>query len=116
MTRLKTRNVFLDTEVFIGSRFRYNGPSFSALASHAAKGEVRVFLTDVTVEEVKAHIREAVQESLQAHQSFAAKAEILRNSASANVKTALTRLKKSTLVDELIGQFEAFLKEAKATT
>lgn len=115
MAKLKTRNVFLDTQVFFDSGFRYQEPVFSALASGVTKNEVRLFLTDITVEEVKVHIREAVQESVQAHQSFAAKSKILQNSSSADVKTALAKLNQSALTDELIAQFESFLAKTKAT-
>jgi hypothetical protein len=74
-----------------------------------------VFLTDVTVEEVKANIREEVEISVQKHQSFLAKSKILHNSSSADVKVTLAKLDGSALVNELVGQFEAFLKVAKAT-
>ncbi len=70
MAELKTRNVFLDTQVFFDSGFNYKRPPLSTVSSHAAKGDVRVFLTDVTVEEVKANVREAVEVSVQKHQSF----------------------------------------------
>ncbi|HXJ91392.1 MAG TPA: PIN domain-containing protein [Terriglobia bacterium] len=115
MAQLKTKNVFLDTQVFFDSGFRYQGQVLSALASYATEGDVCVFLTDITVEEVKANIRDAVQEAVQAHQSFSAKGKILHNSSSVAVKTTLTALNKSALVTELIAQFEAYLEEVEAT-
>src|ERR1017187_1444818 len=58
---LETRNVFLDTECFYRGGFNYSSKPFRILTSLAAKDEVQVFVTDITVREVLAHVTEGVR-------------------------------------------------------
>jgi hypothetical protein len=57
MTKLKTKNLFLDTEVFRAGGFNYRSTAFETLASLAISGTVHVFVTDLTIKEVQALIR-----------------------------------------------------------
>jgi len=114
-SNLETRNIFLDTECFDAGGFNYLSTPFRILTSLAAKGEVHVYLTDITVREVQAHIMEAVAGSVRAHKIFAREARILRNSKSGGSAQVLMRPDGDALKVELISQFQSFLKEAKAT-
>jgi PIN domain len=59
-----TSRVFLDTEVFVRAQFNYRSAPFGALLSHIEAGRVHLFLTDLTVREIKANLAEAVAEAL----------------------------------------------------
>jgi hypothetical protein len=111
---LKTRNVFLDTECFHGGGFNYSSKPFRILASLAAKDEVQVYVTDITVREVLAHITEAVVEVVRAHKRFTQEARILRNSKLKTSTQVLALPDADAVKAELVSQFETFLKETRA--
>lgn len=113
MEKLKTRNVFLDAEAFRAGGFNYRSTPFKTLVELVVAGEVRVFITDITAEEVKALIREDVAKAVHAQQSFEQKAYILRNCRSARNRDRLKTLDSKNVEKELLRQFERFLKGAK---
>jgi hypothetical protein len=45
---LKTRNVFIDTEVFVRTMFNFNSASFKKLASLAENDKIFVYSTNIT--------------------------------------------------------------------
>ncbi|MFN0056499.1 MAG: hypothetical protein ACKV0T_30500 [Planctomycetales bacterium] len=51
-----TNNAFLDTEVFDCHQFDFGALSFRRLVRLAADGPMSVFLTTVTVSEIRKHI------------------------------------------------------------
>ena len=53
---LKALNVFVDSSIFIGKNYRYDHPSFVALKDAVSAGRANLLVTDITIEEVKAHI------------------------------------------------------------
>jgi hypothetical protein len=79
VTVLKTRIAFIDTSIFVQSNFSYDAPTFASLVDLRGQGRVEIKLTDITVQEVKANIRESVQDAEQASRRFQVKARILRN-------------------------------------
>jgi hypothetical protein len=96
-------------------RFNYLSKPFRILTSLAAKDEVQVYATDITVREVLAHVTEGVVEVVRAHKKFAQVARILRNSKQKASTQVLAPPDADAVKAELISQFETFLKEAKAT-
>jgi len=113
MGKLKTRNVFLDAEAFRSGSFNYRSTPFRTLAELAETGEVRVFMTDITVNEVKALIREDIEKAVRAQQAFESKAYILRNCRSRLDRDRLKALDAKKVEKELLQQLGRFLKEAK---
>jgi hypothetical protein len=112
---VKTRNVFLDTECFDAGGFNYSSKPFKILGSLATSGEVQVYVTEVTLREVKAHISEAVTEAVRLHKRFGREARILRNSKLKTATQVLLPPDRTTIEAELIAQFERYLKEAQST-
>jgi hypothetical protein len=76
---LRTRNVFINTSIFVGANFALDSEVFKSLATLTQKNSVVVKLTDVTVNEIKANISESAQSSAQALKPFRKEARILRN-------------------------------------
>ena len=111
---LPTSSVFLDTQVFRQAYFRYDSERFKALLKHVEAGRVQVLLTDITIREVYANIRKAVQEAADAHRSFLRKGRILQNSKLEATKALLTQLDAQTTEEELIAQFDRFVQRSKA--
>ncbi len=113
---LKALNVFVDSSVFIGKNYSYQHPSFIALKEAVLAGQANLLITDVTIEEVKAHIYDDISKSSQSLKKVRKNAKILRN-ISALVDSVIFRdIDQTSIGKQLIEQFEHFLKDAKATT
>ena len=115
MAHLKTPYVFLDTTVFDAANFSYISRALGALADLAAGERVHVFVSDITLREVKSHVLEKVDESIHAQRKFESKARILRNSVENAVSNRFEKLDPDKLNAELLAQFDEFLKNAKVT-
>jgi len=107
--------VALDTQVFVATSFGFQGKSFQALKKHLAEGRLRLVMTAITVNEVKARIRQAVRKELVKQRTFVNDAQVLFNSSLPEVQTAITKLDPEVVAKDLCDQFEAFLQETKAT-
>ena len=101
MARLKTRSVFLDTNIFVRDVFRFREKPLSILSEHAAQNHIRLILTDIIVKEVKANICEWIEQAIAAHKKFLSAARILRNSKLSDVVVRLRPLNKKGLIKEL---------------
>ncbi len=107
---LKATNVFLDTEVFIEANFSYKAPRLVSLAELASTSRIRVFLTKITVREIKAKIKELVERAAAVRPH-----SILRNSSMPQIKALFEPLDTTEIEKELVGQFETFIKDADIT-
>jgi hypothetical protein len=65
---------------------------FVALQKRVDSGDLQLVITDITVREVHARIRNAVHEELQLHARFREKARAVRSSSSPAVASTLTEL------------------------
>ena len=106
------RNIFLDTAVFVEANFNYSSKGFRDIASFGARGLIQVFLTDVTVREIRAKLEEAVKDEFPAVKPKS----ILKNSTLPEIKKRLNLIEQEAvekeLLEELWDQFEQFLKDA----
>jgi hypothetical protein len=103
-------NVFLDTVVFVEANFEYGSARFAALTRLAKDGLLRIFLTDLTLREVHANLRAAVENAM-----FRQVAPVLRNSRLPEVRQLFVKLDGEKLFDELRAQLDKFLKDANVT-
>jgi PIN domain-containing protein len=58
-----TKNVFLDSSVFIGQNLDFTSESMSRLAELALADEARVFTTPIVIREVNAKFRERIRDA-----------------------------------------------------
>jgi hypothetical protein len=107
---IKASNVFLDTEVFVEANFGYKSPRLASVAELAGNGRIRVFLTELTVREMKANIKEAIERAAATRPH-----PILRNSSLPQVTALFEPLDTAALEKELVGQLEDFIKGAGIT-
>jgi hypothetical protein len=112
---LEALNVFIDSSVFIGKNYQYEHPSFLALRDSVSKGRVNVLITDVTIEEVKAHIKEDISSSIQALKKVRGNAKILRNLPELNVYAIFQDIEGISIEIQLFKQFDDFLSGLDAT-
>ena len=108
-------SVALDTQVFVATGFGFNGKSFQALKKHLADGRLQLVMTEITINEVKSRIRQAVEMELVKQRTFVNEAQALFNSSLPAVQTAITKLDSQVVAKDLCDQFDAFLAGTKAT-
>jgi len=107
--------VALDTQVFVATGFGFGGKSFQALKKHVAGGRLRLVMTEITINEVKARIQQTVEEEFIKHRTFVKGVRSLFNSTLPAVQTAITKLDPEVIEKDLCDQFDVFLQEIKAT-
>src|SRR5262245_19330588 len=109
LKKLKTRNVFLDTQAFRSRNFSCNGETMKKLIDLASKESIHIYLTDVTVGEIKAQIPRVadatVVKELQKEPELGWNIEAL--------STAFKRLSRGDMAAEMLEGFEAFCKRAR---
>jgi PIN domain len=99
-----TENVFLDTEAFVDAGYNYESKRLATLRELAKQDRVHVFITDITLREIRAGLHDAID------QAAAAKPPtILRNSRLPEVRNRVTGLDPVALEEELAAQLAAFI-------
>ena len=83
--------ISLDTQVFVATGFGFNGKSFEALKQYLAHGRLRLVMTEITILEIKARIKQNVTEELVKQRSLINDARALFNSSLPDVQTALKK-------------------------
>ncbi len=112
---METRNIFLDASVFIGQNYNYKSAVFENLERLVKAGKANVFVTDITIQEVRSHIKEDVAKAEQAHGKFRKDAKIYRNIELSPYKELFTDIPVKSTVDELYKQLDDFLNGVDAT-
>ena len=67
---LETRNIFIDASIFIGKNYNYRNTDFEQLSRLAQSNQANVFVTDITIREVKAHIETDISTAISALKKF----------------------------------------------
>ncbi|MDE0373995.1 MAG: PIN domain-containing protein [Rhodospirillales bacterium] len=98
----------MDTNVFVNENFDYRSRRFRSLVSLASDDIVNVFLTDITVREIKAQLQERVAKAvpIKLH-------PILKNSSNPVIKRLPKSVTIAALEQELMSQFDEFMMEAR---
>jgi hypothetical protein len=109
--KIKTSNVFLDTEVFVEASFNYNSARLVSVIDLAKTQRVRVFLTDLIIREMKANIVDAVERAIAASRPQ----PIFRNSSLPEVKALFQRLDADEVEKDFFRQLKAFTKKGNIT-
>jgi rRNA-processing protein FCF1 len=77
----KMKNVFIDTNIFIGKRFDvFNETDFTALSEYIKSEKIKLFSHKVVVSEIKKHFRSDVSAGFDQYTSFFSKLKLLRGS------------------------------------
>lgn len=107
--RIVPTNVFLDTEVFVEAHFDYTSRHFRAIREYSNSGLISPFLTDVTLREVRAKIREQLEAALN-HRPAA----ILGNSSLPSVLALHAEIPLDVIEAELLQQLDDYLEAAES--
>lgn len=104
------KNVFLDTEAFVDAGYNYESKRLDTLRELAKQDRVHVFITDITLREIRAGLHDAID------QAAAAKPPaILRNSRLPEIRSRVAALDPAVLEEELVAQLNKFIAASKMT-
>jgi hypothetical protein len=114
MAQLKTRNVFVDTEFFDSIKLNLRSKTAIALRGHAEQGRIRLFLTTITVGEIKRHLRDCVNQAAASLKNIRALWAFLGSVKSHPLKVLFEKVDKKKLFELLEGEFDSYLEESNA--
>ncbi|HDS0956612.1 MAG: hypothetical protein E6Q70_17280 [Pseudomonas monteilii] len=106
---LRSRLVFVDTNIYEGKNFQFLTHSLGALKELIDSGEVRLLVTDVTKGEVVSHIKKKASAAASEIKSFKKSSMILRNLPDAPVYGVFAEITKDSIADTIIQSFNCFL-------
>ncbi len=107
----ETENVFLDTEVFESAGRDFSAKAMRRLIELIESGVLRLYLTSVTVAEIRSHLDADLKDSLKALSNYKRYSKLLKRI----IPTPnLENEDEGNLRAELHAEFDAFIKESKA--
>lgn len=112
--QLETRHIFIDTSIFIAANFHYQSSTFRQLITLARESYLFVYLTPITIGEVKANIHDRVESAHRAVQKCKKEAMVLRHVPGDTYKGLFIDFDVKAVEESLIQQFEKFISEARA--
>lgn len=101
-----TADVFLETQLFVTNNFDFDRTAFKELIGRVREDRVRVFLTSVTVGEVKRRIQVQVKEAVSKFSEVRKHLRVLANSNVPEIRARSERLFPEPVTDELVKQFQ----------
>ena len=114
---METRNIFIDASIFIGKNYNYRNTDFEQLSRSAQSNQGNVFVTDITIREVKAHIETDISTAISALKKFQkeTKVRVLKNFDDSPVKELFQEIDETKSTETLKCQLSTFLNEINAT-
>ena len=114
---METRNIFIDASIFIGKNYNYRSTDFEQLYRLAKLGQANVFVTDITIREVEAHIETDILKAIQALKKFQedTKVRVLKNFDDSPIRELFQEINETKSNETLKCQLSTFLNEIRAT-
>ncbi|MFJ2465222.1 PIN domain-containing protein [Pseudomonas sp. NPDC087615] len=106
---IKSRLVFLDTNIFESKNFQFDNHSLKAFKKLVDDEEIRLLITDPTIQEVKQHIRAKSEEAVNEIKKVRRSAMLLRNTPDFPVHGIFEELTVDAVEDRLCRNFDEFL-------
>ena len=110
---LKTRLVFIDTEVFRSKNFQFGEYTLGKLEEHLEYERLHLLLSIITVNEIKSQIRERSNDAYNKLKAFQKDAMFLRNAPDLPCYQAFQKVTSDQIYEKAIGRFESFLRNAR---
>ncbi|EKN3347114.1 DUF4935 domain-containing protein [Yersinia ruckeri] len=112
---LQTKNVFIDTEVFVRAGLEFSSRTLESFKNVCADGELRHVTTAIVVREVKGKIEGSIQDAIKNVTDFRRKAKILTNSNRDEIKALFGNIDQGVVINHAIELFDDFLTDSDAT-
>jgi len=110
LKKLKTRNVFLETQVFRSRNYSCSGETMRKVIDLASTQSIHIYMTDVTVGEIKAQIPR-VAHAIPVVKQLQKESDLLWNIE--GLTTAFKKLSRGEMGAEMLEAFEAFCKKVR---
>ena len=107
---LRSRLIFVDTNIYEGKNFQFLTHSLGALKSLIEDGEIHLLITDVTKGEVISHINKKVAAALTELKAIKKSSMILRNLPDMPAHGIFSDVNKDEMTATIVGAFETFLR------
>ncbi|WP_010664680.1 PIN domain-containing protein [Marinilabilia salmonicolor] len=115
---LKTRNIFIDTQAFVANNF-FENKNLRRLAEFGNKETINIYLTEITINEIKSNIKEellnAQNEINQFKKSISGKSKILKNVPEFKQYIDLPPLNIKVDFNKLTKELDEFIKDGKVS-
>lgn len=108
-SELKTRLIFIDTEVFRSKNYQFGEHTLQKLEEHLALGRLHLLLSSVTVNEIKAQIRELSSDAHSKLKLFQKEGKFLRNAPDLPSFKVFEKVTTEQIYESAIARFESFL-------
>jgi hypothetical protein len=113
-THLKTKNVFIDTSIFVSENFAVDSTKFHTLMSLAQINHIKLLLTDITLQEIESNKDEFITQAEQSLGRFQKNAKILRNLPDHPMAAIFKPFDRKEISKEIQNTLDKFLKDAKS--
>lgn len=111
---LETKNIFIDTCIFIGQNYNYQSPIFRNLSRLVKTGLAEVYLTNIVVEEVRTNIKKYSEEKIREFDKHSRIFRIIRKAPYKDFFSEFDKCK-SQVFDDLNSQFDHFIDDLNVT-
>jgi hypothetical protein len=111
---LETRNVFIDTQSFVGHGLNFQHSALKAFQTLCEKDRLFHITTSVVKREVESQITESIYEALSALKTFRRKARVLASANNETIQALFTEIDDAHILKESLEVFEKFLRSTKA--
>jgi hypothetical protein len=79
MEDLKSKNVFIDTSIYVKENFQYSSEKLDTLKKYALEGKIKLFTHKIIVDEVKSNIVEEISKAISSIKKIKKEGKIFRN-------------------------------------
>ena len=115
---LKTRNIFIDTQTFVANNF-FENENFKRLSKFGELETIKIYLTEITVNEIKSNIKEDLQnaqnEINRFKKSISGKIKVLKNIEEYKNYVELPNLKLNIDFEKINKDLDDFIDNGKVT-
>jgi hypothetical protein len=112
LDNLVTKNVFIDSSIYISRNFQFNDRLLGRIAWLASEGFVKLFISEIVIKEVNRKIELSLKEAETSLNSLKNKCRILRNVP--DYKPIFDTSSLAAANDKIKNNFEDFIKETKS--
>ncbi|RYY02152.1 MAG: hypothetical protein EOO53_14045 [Gammaproteobacteria bacterium] len=106
---LKTRLVFVDTEVFRSKNYQFGEHTLKQLEEHLEYNRLHLLLSSITVNEIKSQIRERSNDAHSKLKIFQRDAMFLRNAPDLPCYQIFQKVNVDQIYEQAVGRFNSFL-------
>lgn len=112
---LQTRNVFIDTQVFVKAGLDFTSRTIASFVEICSQGGLNHITTEVVTSEVAGKIKEHIQEALNGAKEFRRKAKILSASTEPSISNLFVEIDNDQVQHQAQEVFQGFLENSNTT-